>query len=75
MSKCIISIGWNHYVMDTQQAVTVMEALANAELYKSIYSEGETTHHVWEPSEPPSIDIKPVNEVMYRVAKLAGEPK
>ena len=46
MSKCIISIGWNHYVMDTQQAVTVMEALANAELYKSVYSEGTTTHNV-----------------------------
>lgn len=75
MSKCIISIGWNHYVMDTAQAVTVMEALANSELYKREYHEGETTHHVWEPSEPPPIEIKPINEVMYRVAKLAGEPK
>lgn len=75
MSKCIISIGWNHYVMDTQQAVTVMETLANSELYKSVYTDGEMHHHVWEPSEPPAIEIKPINEVMYRVAKLAGEPK
>ena len=77
MSKVIMSIGYNEYVLDLQDAVTVMEIMTKAERYKEKWrSGGDTTHHVWgDEGSNVVTSIKPLSENLYRTAKLAGEHK
>lgn len=76
MTKVIMNFGYNEYVLDIQDAVTVMELMAKAEKYKAKYTSGDYTHHVWDnQGDNPIAFIKPINENLYRTAKLAGEPK
>ena len=78
MTKVIMNIGYNEYVVDIQDAATVMELMAKAEKYKAKYISGNNdyTHHVWtEDGSNPITFIKPISENLYRTAKLAGEPK
>ena len=76
MTKVIMNIGYNEYVLDIQDAVTVMELMTKAEKYKSRYTNGDYTHHVWDnEGYNPVTFLKPINENLYRTAKLAGEPK
>jgi hypothetical protein len=76
MTKVIMNIGYNEYVVDLADAVTVMEVMAKAEKYKAKYNSGGYTHHVWDDGgDNPVTFIKPINENLYRTAKLAGEPK
>lgn len=76
MTKVIMSLGYNEYIIDLADAVTVMEALTKAENYKSRYAKnGDYTYHVWTDNERPlRMEIKPITESLYRTAKLAGEP-
>ena len=77
MTKVIMSFGYDEYVMDLADAVTVMEALLRAEKYKSRYAkDGNYAYHVWTDNERPvPMQIKPITESLYLTAKLAGEPK
>lgn len=76
MTKVIMNFGYNEYILDIQDAVTVMELMAKAEKYKAKYTSGDYTHHVWDnQGDNPITSIKPINENLYRTAKLAGEPK
>lgn len=77
MTKVIMSYGYNEYVLDLADAVTVMGIMAKAERYKAKWrSGGDTTHHVWHDEEGmASLAIKPIGENLYRTAKLAGEHK
>jgi hypothetical protein len=76
MTKAIICIGYNEYVLDLADAVTVMEIMTKAEKYKAKWRKGgDTTHHVWAEDESnPVTMLKPIGENLYRTAKLAGEP-
>jgi hypothetical protein len=77
MTKVIMSLGYNEYVLDIQDAVTVIEIMTKAERYKIKWrAENNNTHHVWhDEGSMGSLAIKPVSENLYRTAKLAGEPK
>jgi hypothetical protein len=76
MTKVIMNLGYNEYILGIQDAVTVMEIMTKAEKYKAKYTSGDYTHHVWDNQEDnPITFIKPINENLYRTAKLAGEPK
>lgn len=77
MTKVIICVGYNEYVLDLADAVTVMEIMTKAEKYKAKWHKGDdTTHHVWTEDESnPVTALKPIGENLYRTAKLAGEPK
>lgn len=81
MSKAIIKIGYNEYVMDVSDAVTIMEAMAKAENYKAKhdYSTPSTTtaYYIWEQetSNRDSVSICLLPDAVYRVAKLAGKPE
>jgi len=78
MSKAIIRMGYDKYVMDAEDALAIHEILAKAERYSSKYQtrdEGGTVHYVWQQDggdEMRSFEIMP--DSLYRMAKLAGKP-
>ena len=78
MTKVIMSFGYNEYVLDIHDAVTVMEIMTKAEKYKVKWrKENNSTHHVWHDSgdSVAGMALKPIGEGLYHTAKLAGEPK
>ena len=77
MTKVVMSLGYNEYVLDLADAVTVMGIMAEAERYKEKWHTGHgSAYHVWTDGESnPVTCLKPINENLYRTAKLAGEPK
>jgi hypothetical protein len=79
MSKGIMSIGYQSYVLDTQDAVTLFEILSKAERYEDKYrgSENKNTIHVWEADtdERNKFSFSLIPNSLYRVAKLAGKPE
>ena len=80
MSKALIRVGYNDYVMDISDAVTLMEIMSKAENYKAKtdYNVKPTTtaYYVWEqePTNRDSVTITLMPDAVYRVAKLAGKP-
>lgn len=87
--KAIVSgvAGYRDLVMDFDDAVVVIKALANAERYGTKYhpaieatptTEGRsssTTKHIWSDHEGASrFSMRIMSDDEYRMAKLAGEP-
>ncbi|CAB4189602.1 hypothetical protein UFOVP1288_7 [uncultured Caudovirales phage] len=81
--KAIITLGYVDYVLDTEDALRIVEVLGNAELYKADWSTEGTAHYIYPVSEGVADGINhdlPVNnlrflsEERYRLAKLAGKP-
>ena len=84
MSKCVINIGYNNsFVVNTKDAVLIMDMLSKAELYEQKYhgAEGDKpsyyTYHVWEADSVESVraSISLLSDSMYRMSKLAGKPE
>lgn len=79
MTKAIIRFGYDQYVMDVQDAVTMHEIMAKAECFKRDYrsrDNGGPLYYVWgqdADNEARSFEILPDN--LYRMAKLAGKPE
>jgi hypothetical protein len=69
----IVSLTYGEFVMDTKDAVTLMQILEKAEKYQTKYHTEGTTHHVY-PSEE-LFHAKLLSADMYRMAKLAGKPE
>ena len=77
MAKAIITVGYTEYVLDAQDALTILELIGSAEVYKAKYasaSEGGSTHHVWECMNTDPYTLKLLPDNLYRMAKLAGKP-
>ena len=78
MTKAIIRIGYEQYVMDAKDALAIHEILAKAECFKREYrskDDGGPLYYIWEQdtdSEARGFEIMPDN--LYRMAKLAGKP-
>lgn len=79
MTKAIIRIGYDQFVMDAEDALKIHEILAKAECFKRNYrskEDGGALYFVWQQdaeTEPRNIEIMPDN--LYRMAKLAGKPE
>ena len=69
----VVSLTYGEFVMDTKDAVTLMQILENAEKYQQKYRSEGSTHHIY-PSEE-SFNAKLLSADMYRMAKLAGKPE
>lgn len=76
MSKAILSIGYNNYVMDLKDAVAMAEMLSKAELYESKYNResSDSTYHIFPNEKNETGTIKLISDDFYRMAKLAGKP-
>jgi len=69
----VVSLTYGEFVMDTKDAVALMQILEKAEKYTQKWRSEGTTHHVY-PSEE-SFNAKLLSADMYRMAKLAGKPE
>jgi hypothetical protein len=81
MSKAVLRVGYNEYILDIGDAVTVMEIMAKAENYKCKHDytakPNTTAYYIWEQeaTNRESIGISLMPDAVYRVAKLAGKPE
>lgn len=83
MAKVIVTLGYNSYVLDTDKAIRVAEALSEAERYESKYHSAVgdvpsyNTHHIYsvEPNTSGNISIQILHGSAYNMYKLAGKPK
>jgi len=70
----VVTLGYSHYVMQTADAVRLLEILENAERYVLKYRASDaSTHHVW-PNDT-TFEAKMIGTDLYRMAKLAGKPE
>jgi hypothetical protein len=78
MSKAIIRVGYDQYVVEAKDALAIHEILAKAEHYHRTYrsaQDGGTTYHIWEQDMSSEMrDIMMMPDGLYRMAKLAGKP-
>lgn len=77
MSKAVISYGYGQLIMDTKDAITVLEIISSAEIYKEKYrstAEGGSTYHIYPQSHDSTNNMRIISDDLYRMAKLAGEP-
>ena len=78
MSKCVISLGFKNYIVDTEQAIALGEMLSKAEMFEQKYqgSGMKDTFHVWEQDgEESKFTITILPDSIYRIGKLAGRHK
>ena len=70
----VLNLGYSQYVMETKDALTLLQILEKAEKYQQKYRTGEdSTHHVW--MADGAIEAKMISNDLYRMAKLAGKPE
>jgi hypothetical protein len=78
MSKVIVNMGWNkEFVMDSDKALTMLDLLKDAEIYKENYQSAEkggSTFHIF-PQDKVLCDLRVLSSGMYNLAKLAGKPE
>ena len=77
MKKAIIQVGYSQYVMDTQKALTLLELLAEAEVYEAKWKKDcDTMHHIY-PQESHRMvsEFKVIPTAFYHMAKMAGKPE
>lgn len=78
MAKAIVSIGYEDYVVDAEDALKLYEIIAKAERYKQRYrcrDEGGPLHFVWAQDNEDDIkSIRLINDGLYQIAKMAGKP-
>ena len=83
MAHAIVRVGYTQYVMPVETAVTVAQALADAEQYKTVYIPQESrsdpninsTVHIWSPTDhSENLTLELLNDDVYRLAKMAGKP-
>jgi hypothetical protein len=81
MVKAVITMGYNEYAMDLQDAITILELLDKAEIHKSQYHSRTdelpsfTSFHVY--SQEDQTDRRTITIMSgdaYRKAKLLGKP-
>jgi hypothetical protein len=74
----VVTLNYMQVVLDSKDAVTLMDILSRAEKYESKYvrHEGDkeytTTHHVY--AQETITEAKVISDDLYRMAKLAGKP-
>lgn len=74
MSKAIIRIGYDDYVMDTDLAISIAKALVDAERFKRVGYGTDATYHVWDDGDRKSLTLEFVTDSIYRMGKAAGQP-
>jgi hypothetical protein len=81
MVKAVINMGYNEYIMDLPDAITVLELLDKAERYKSKYNSRTddrasfTSYHVYAQEDEAALrNITLLSADAYRKAKLLGKP-
>ena len=80
MTKVILSVGYIKFVLDSDKALSVMDALTNAEVYerKSVKNEAldkwESFHKITpqEADRVGYVTVESITDTLYHGAKMAG---
>jgi len=78
MLKAIVKINYKEYIMDTKDALHILDLLSKAERYETKYDhENKTkTYHVYDVlAEDETEHLEVIHDNLYRMAKLAGRPE
>ena len=75
MAKAVVAIGYNKYVVDVGDAVTLLTILTKAEKYEEKWAPTGATKHVYEMGEESVMFINVLPDAAYTTYKLAGKPK
>ena len=79
MKKAIVKIGYTDFVLDTAKALTMLELLADAEIYEEKWhkqEEGGTTYHIYPQDTNEGIrHLKVIPQAFYQMARMAGKPE
>ena len=75
-AKCVVSLGYRDYVVDSDQAITLLEILNKAEVFRETYDNKQTAYHVYpqDAEDGMKTALKLLPDDMYRIAKMAGKP-
>ena len=78
MAYALVRIGYYKYVMPTDAAMVVAQALADAELFEAKYipseervGDADYSYHIWPSNEDMSVEF--ISDDKYRIAKMAGK--
>jgi hypothetical protein len=78
MTKVVVSLGWNNeYVLEADKALTLLELLKDAEIYKEQYQpidKGGTSYHIFQ-QDKDVCNVRVLSKNFYNLAKLAGKPE
>lgn len=75
--KALIRVGYDQYVMDIDRAITLLESLADAEVFQEKYDSETKTHSVYvyaQESKERVRELRLISDDLYKMAKLAGKP-
>lgn len=77
MTKAILSVGYNEYVLDIKDALTVAEIFGKAERHARTYhsSTSSYTHHIYDGEDHELGTLRLISDNFYRMAKMAGKPE
>ena len=75
MAKVIVEFGYDKaFVMEADKALTLLDLLKDAEVYKENWKSGGNTFHIY-PQEKELCSMKVLSSNMYSMARLAGKPE
>ena len=75
MAKVIVEFGYDKaFVMEADKALTLLDLLKDAEVYKENWKSGGNTFHIY-PQEKELCSMKVLSNNMYSMARLAGKPE
>jgi hypothetical protein len=79
MKKALVSVGYHTYVLDTQDALRLLEIMCNAEIYEEKWrkdEDGGALHYVYPQDSSEGIrQLRVIPDALYKMAKLAGKPE
>ena len=77
MVKAIVKINYKEYIMDTKDALHILDLINKAERYETKYDHDtkNKTYHVYDVAlEDKTEHLEVIHDDLYRMAKLAGKP-
>jgi hypothetical protein len=79
MARITVQIGYQHFAMDGDKALALLDTLQGAEVYEIKWrkeEEGGTTHHIYpQDATARKVEIGYLTDEQYKLYKLAGKPQ
>lgn len=73
MTKAIITINYDDYVVDADTALKVADLVMNGERYSQKGYGKDASHYIYE-NDRTDFNVRFISDDLYRMGKLAGRP-
>lgn len=80
MSKAVVRVGYKEYIMSSEAALKIADAISDAEMYEAVWHSEKNgvashyTYHVYDRAHDDKFTIEVAGDSHYSMAKLAGKP-